>query len=142
MQAVDSYTPVRPVGSSHVILETVLLQLQGFLGRKSLRRHTDILDVTDLVTFGQTGIMHGPRIPEDQVTRVHINLDELAAAVLEPLEIPLVEKEQVHVLHLRWRSILVVVGVTVLSEEFIEEFGRAFHEHETAIFGTIGGKVN
>ena len=52
------------------------------------------------------------------------------------------EKEEVHVLQLRGRSILVVILLSLLGEELIEELGRSLHQHQTAILGAIGGKVN
>jgi hypothetical protein len=34
-----------------------------------------------------------------------------------------------------------VIGITLLGEELVKEFGGALHEHQAAIAGTIRGKV-
>lgn len=111
------------MGSPHEILKTVLLQLQCFWSRETFRRHADILDMTDLIALGQTGVMHSPRIPEHKVSGLHVDLDQLTALGLEPFQVFLVEKEEVHVLELGGRSIFVVILLTLLGEELVEELG-------------------
>jgi hypothetical protein len=101
----------------------------------------DVLNMSDLITFGESSIMHGTRIPENEITGLHVHLVHGAASLLKPLDVLLAEDEQVHILDLRRRSILMISRVALLSKELIEKLGRALHEHETTILGAVGGKV-
>jgi hypothetical protein len=97
--------------------------------------------MANLVALGQASIVHSARIPEDKVARLHVYLDHLTPTLFEPLEVLFVKEEEVHVLELGWWGILMVVRVTLRSEELVKEFGGALHEHEAAVAGTIRGKV-
>lgn len=94
----ENYLPVRPVGSSHEILEAVFLQFERFLSGEPARCHADILYMADLISLRETCIVHCTGIPEDKVAWLHVDLDQLTPTVLEPLDIFLVEEEEVHVL--------------------------------------------
>ena len=118
-----------PMRRAHIVLKANLLKFKRLLRRKSPWRHTDILHVSDLIPLRQASIVHSPRIPEDKVPRVHIDLDKLASPVLEPLEVFLVEQKEIHIFELGRRCVLVVIGLALLREELVKEFRRAFHEH-------------
>jgi hypothetical protein len=97
--------------------------------------------MANLVAFGQAGVVHSARVPKNKVAGLHVYLYHLTPALFEPLEVLFVEKEEVHVLELgRW-GILMIIGITLLGEELVKEFGRALHEHQAAVTGTIWGKV-
>ncbi|KAI3478210.1 hypothetical protein L1887_59883 [Cichorium endivia] len=132
---------VRPVGGADPVLEALLLGLESLVVGESPGCHADVLDVADLVALGEARIVHGARVPEDKVTGLHVALDHLAAALLEPLDVLLAEKEEVHVLELGRGGVFVVGRVTLVGKELVEELGGAAHEHEAAVVGTVGGIV-
>jgi hypothetical protein len=137
----NNYLPMRPMSCSHEIRKTVGFGLESFLCGEFAGSHAHVLQMPDLVTLGQSSVMHSSRIPEHKVTRVHVNLEHFTASIFKPLDVLLAEEEQVHVLDLRRRSILVVSRLALVSEELIEELRRTPHEHETTVVRTVGGKV-
>lgn len=127
-----------PVGGAHIVLKAVLLSLEGVRLGKLARRHADVLHVADLLALGELGVVHGARVPEHKVSRLHVDLDELAAALLEPLHVLLAKEEEVHELELRRRGVLVVEAFALLREELVKELGGALHQHQAAILGAVG----
>ena len=97
--------------------------------------------MSDLVTFGKFCIVHGSRIPQDEVTGLHIDLEQLATTLLEPFDIFLVEEEQVHVLQLWRRRVLVVISLPLLREKLIEQLCASSHEHQPAVLWSVGSVV-
>jgi len=114
------FLPMRPMGGPGKCLETLRLRLQSLLLGKLPRCHTDILHMSDLVSFRQTSIVHGTRIPKHEVAGIHVDLDELATSLFKPLDVLLAKEEQIHVLHFRGRCIFVVCGLTFVLKKFVE----------------------
>lgn len=132
---------VRPVGGANVVLEAVLLGLERLLLGEDARRHADVLHVADLLALGEARVVDGARVPEHKVAGLHVDLDHLAPARLEPLEVLLAEQEEVHELELRRRRILVVSRLALVREELVEELGGALHQHQAAVLGAVGSVV-
>lgn len=115
------------MGGPNTLCETLLLQLKLVLLYELSWRHTDILYVSDRVSLWQACIMHRATIPEDEVARLHIDLDHFAAAIFEPLQVVGVEQEEIAVFQFgRW-CVLVCVEFAGRGEKLVEELGRAFH---------------
>jgi hypothetical protein len=73
-----------------------------------------------------------PRVPEDDVSGLGLNLDPLAAAVVEPRELLLGELVRVA----PGPSSLGSLGLVLLEELGIER-ERAGEHHETAVVGPV-----
>lgn len=129
---------MRQMSIGQIVLKAVLLRLQSLLSSKALRHHTNILRVTDLISRGKTGVVHCSGVPKNQVARTKFELNELVAPVFEPFHMVLVELEELLVLVV---EVLCVLVLALLGKELVENFRGAFHPNQTAIFGTIRGKI-
>lgn len=77
----------------------------------------------------QGGVMDCARIPDNNITRLGIDLDQLAAVALKPLDILKSETVPVELA----RSVLGLGLGWVLLEEQLEELGRTLEKLETTI---------
>jgi len=77
--------------------------------------------MSDEISLREACVVHGTGVPEDQITRLKVDFDHLAAALLEPLHIFLLEDEQITEVLLLRRLILVVVLLAGLGKELVEE---------------------
>ena len=119
-------------------LEQLGLQVHVFLLRELPGSHADVLHMSDEVSLGEACVVHGTRVPQDKVTRLKVDLDHLAAALLEPLDVFLLEDEEIAEVLLLWGLVLVVVLLASLLEELVEELARALHDDEAAVLGSVG----
>lgn len=82
--------------------------------------------------------MHGARIPDDQVARRSIDLDERASVIFEPL----------HVVERKSKPVKLSGGIGCLGfgrvflEEFLEQLGAPLQELEAAVERTGLGQVD
>jgi hypothetical protein len=127
---------MRPVCRRLPLLKDPLLLLEVFLGRHSRRCVARIDDCADVVGLGVHGVVHLSRVPQDEITRLGAHLDHLAALVLVPLYVRVLEGIEVVV-----KSGEGALGSVwwVLLEELVEEFGAALHYDEAAVFGSCLG---
>lgn len=130
--------PVRPVCGSLPCPEELSLQVQVLLLCELRGSHADVLHVSDEVSLREACVVHGTGVPKDKVTGVHVDLDHLAAALLEPLDVLLLEDEEVTEVLLLWGLVLVVVLLAGLLEELVEELAGALHDDEATVIGAVG----
>lgn len=129
---------MRQMSIGQILLEAVLLRLQDLRSSKALRHHTNILRVTDLISRGKTGVVDCSEVPKNHVARTKFGRGELVAPIFEPFHMILMEFEEPLVFVV---EVLCFLVLTLLGKELIENFRGAFHPNQTAIFGTIRGKV-
>lgn len=129
------------MSGSDEVLETELLGLERLLCGESAWCHANVLYVPDLITLWELGVVHGTRVPEHEISGVHVDLDQLASSIFKPLDVFLAENEEVHVFDLWWRRIFVVSLLPLMSEKLVEQLRRALHEEKATIIWAIGRKI-
>ncbi|KAI3479754.1 hypothetical protein L1887_58149 [Cichorium endivia] len=127
--ALAEHVAVRPVRGALPSVEELLL-LGKVLGR-NLRRgcKARVDDGADLVAHREGGVVHRPRVPQYQVARLGLHLVLRAAALLEPLDLLLVECVKVAV-HVR-REEALLLGQ--LLEELFKQRRRSLHHDQSTV---------
>lgn len=133
----DYNSPMWPVCSANALVEAVLLEFELLICDKSSGRHTNVLDMANSVSFRKACVMHSATVPENKVTRLHVDLDHLAASVFKPFEVCGVEQKKVHILQLWGWRILMRIEFARGGKEFVEELGGSFHQHQAAILWSV-----
>lgn len=99
---------MRPMSGAEIILKAVFFGLERLFVRKLAWGHANVLHMSDLVSLGESCVMHSTRVPENEIARVKVDFEQLTAAIFKPLNIPFAENEEIHVLNLRRRGIFMI----------------------------------
>lgn len=122
-----------PMSRCLPLLEDLLLLRQILLGCHGRRGVACVDDCADVVCLGVHSVVHLSRIPQDEIAGIGADFDHLAALILIPLHVGVLEGVEV-VVESGERALGSVRGV--LLEELVEELGAALHYDESAVFGT------
>lgn len=125
-----------PVAVTMLLLEQLLLELEIILGCCRDWQHADVDNKSVSVLLGRSVVVRSARIPQNDITRLGIDLDPFVTSVSQPLETSLLE--QVDLVCPSEATFLVSENVVVLLADLV----ATLQDEETTILRTVGQEVD